>query len=196
MTLTSEQIVKSYGYRLDTHLVASETGHILTLHRIPRGRRNQNGTERRPVAFIHHGLFGCSDMWLLRGPQYDLPYILADSGYDVWLFNTRGNVYSRKHKTLNPDQDAEYWDFGIEEMGYYDLPVTIDYILNLTNQKDLFFLGHSIGSSAGLISCSLRPEYNEKIRLFLALGPLTNVKHKLTPFHKVVFLLGSALMVS
>ncbi|CAH1369976.1 lipase 3-like [Tenebrio molitor] len=189
----TEQIVKTYGYRLDTHLVASETGHILTLHRIPRGRKWLDDA-KRPVAFIHHGLFGCSDMWLLRGPQFDLPYILADSGYDVWLFNTRGNVYSRRHKFLDPDKDATYWDFGIEEMGNYDLPVTIDYILNITNQQNLYFLGHSIGSSAGFISCSLRPEYNKKIRLFLALGPLANVRHTLNPLHKIIFSMGSALV--
>ncbi|EFA02251.1 lipase 1 [Tribolium castaneum] len=189
----TDQLVRSYGYRLDTHLVASQTGHILTLHRIPRGRKAA-GTKPRPVAFIHHGLFGCSDMWLSRGPHLDLPYILADSGYDVWLFNTRGNVYSRKHKSLDPDRDAEYWNFGIEEMGYYDLPVTIDYILNITNQKDLFYLGHSIGSSTGFITCSLRPEYNSKIRLFMALGPLAHIRHPLNLLHKVLFsLLSPAL---
>jgi lysosomal acid lipase/cholesteryl ester hydrolase len=81
-------------------------------------------------------------------------------------------------------------------MGNYDLPVTIDYILNITNQQNLYFLGHSIGSSAGFISCSLRPEYNKKIRLFLALGPLANVRHTLNPLHKIIFSMGSALVVS
>ncbi|XP_063917664.1 lipase 1-like isoform X2 [Zophobas morio] len=158
------------------------------------GREPRAEVEPRPVAFIHHGLLGSSDMWLLRGPPQDLPYLLADSGYDVWLFNVRGNTHSRKHATLNADEDPSYWDFGIEEIGYHDLPATIDYILNKTRQKDLFFLGHSIGSSSGLILCSLRPEYRKRIRLFLALGPLANIKHPLMRVHTVTFSLGLILL--
>jgi hypothetical protein len=55
----------------------------------------------------------CVKFFLLPLPKVLLSaYILADSGYDVWLFNTRGNVYSRRHKFLDPDKDATYWDFG------------------------------------------------------------------------------------
>lgn len=36
---------------------------------------------------------------------------LADLGYDVWLGNTRGNIYSRSHIYLDPD-DAEFWQYS------------------------------------------------------------------------------------
>lgn len=152
-------------------------------------------------------------MWLLRGPKYDLrninqtenviiyklyyspAYLLHEAGYDVWLFNARGNCHSRKHKTLNPDRDKKYWEFGVEEIGYYDLPATIDYILHITNEKQIFFIGHSLGCSAAFIACSMKPKYNDKIRLILALGPLANVKHPLSTFHQVLFATADSLLV-
>lgn len=74
------------------------------------------------------GLFCSSDTWLLCGPDNGIAYMLVDAGYDVWLINPRGNLYSRKHKTLLPSQ-PEFWEFSFHEIGIYDIPACIDYIL-------------------------------------------------------------------
>lgn len=66
---------------------------------------------------------------MLNGDN-SLAYVLANAGYDVWLGNNRGNIYSRKHQTLNPDIDtAKFFDFSFYELGKYDLPANVDYIL-------------------------------------------------------------------
>jgi hypothetical protein len=69
-------------------------------------------------------------------------YILSDAGYDVWLGNARGNRYSKAHKTLSSDQQ-EFWNFSWQEIGEIDLPTVIDYILKLTIQTKLQYIGHS-----------------------------------------------------
>lgn len=43
------------------------------------------------------------------------PFVAVDAGYDAWLGNLRGNKYSRQHLTLDPDNDAEFWDFSYPE---------------------------------------------------------------------------------
>lgn len=86
--------------------------------------------------------------------------------------------------------------FRLHEVAYYDLPVIIDYILNLTNHTSLYFLGHSIGSTVGMILCALRPEYNSKIRLHLALAPLVYVAHAITVPQRFILLPSVPMVVS
>lgn len=72
-----------------------------------------------------------------------LAYILADQGYDVWIGNARGNKYSRAHTYLDPDSGVDFWDFTWHQIGIYDIPAMIDYVLEQTGQEDMFYIGHS-----------------------------------------------------
>lgn len=51
------------------------------------------------------------------------------------------------------------WD----EIGSSDLPAIIDFILDKTQQNQLYYVGHSQAGSAIAVLLSERPEYNEKI---------------------------------
>lgn len=53
----------------------------------------------------------------------------------------------------------------------------IDYVLQQTGEEKLFYIGHSQGTTSFFVMASTRPEYNEKIRLMVALAPVAYMKH-------------------
>ncbi|XP_028138402.1 lipase 3-like [Diabrotica virgifera virgifera] len=160
--------VTSNGYPIETHQIETEDDYILTAFRIPHGR-NTTSSNNLPI-ILNHGMLGSADNYIWLGPQRSLAYILADAGYDVWLMNCRGTSYSRKHKSLSPNE-KQFWDFSFHEIGVYDIPAVIDYILNATHQSSLYYVGHSQGCTTVFVMGSERPEYNEKIKLAIALAP-------------------------
>ncbi|KAG8336164.1 hypothetical protein J6590_050364 [Homalodisca vitripennis] len=127
-------------------------------------------------------------------------YTLADAGFDVWLGNARGNTYSRRHIKYDPDKDEnEFWDFSWHEMGYYDLPASIDYILNVTGHERLFYIGHSMGTTMYFVLGATRPEYMHKIHAMVALAPVAfpwNVRSSLANYlNKLHFILNGMASV-
>ena len=75
-----------------------------------------------------HGMMSSSEMWVLNF-ENSVAIKLLEAGYDVWLGNNRGNIYSRNHVRLTP-WGREYFDFSFYEMGKYDLPTMIDFVRN------------------------------------------------------------------
>ena len=60
-----------------------------------------------------------------------MAFQLVDQGYDVWLGNNRGTIYSRGHKTMQAEE--AYFDFSFYEMGKFDVPAMVDYVRGKTN---------------------------------------------------------------
>lgn len=191
--LTTTQIAVRHGYTsAETYVVQTEDGYLLTLHRIPCGRvgcRAQGGRGKGQPVFLQHGLLSSSADWLLSGPEKGLGFILADAGYDVFLGNARGNTYSRSHVSMN-HENAAFWDFSWDEMAKYDLPAMIDYVYDLKaeeqgvneTQKNLLYVGHSMGTTMMFALLASKPEFNDKIQAMFALAPvayMTNVKSPL-----------------
>jgi lysosomal acid lipase/cholesteryl ester hydrolase len=172
--MNASQLITSKGYPCEVHSVTTPDGYILGLQRIPYGKRNN--TRPRPVVFLQHGLLCSSTNWLTNLEYESLGFILADAGFDVWLGNVRGNTYSRRHQTLKPDQ-REFWDFSFDEHALLDLPTMVDYALEVSNQSQLFYVGHSQGTVMGFAGFSSLPKLAAKIKLFVALAPVTTVKY-------------------
>ncbi|KAL9707285.1 hypothetical protein quinque_010803 [Culex quinquefasciatus] len=129
-----QRSITKHGYEAELHKVVTEDGYILSMSRIP-------GLGKPPL-LIMHGLLGCSADYTVQGPQKSLAFLVADSGYDVWLGNNRGTTFSKNHSTLDP-KSKQFWDFSFHELGVYDLPAMVNYILQATNSEKLHYVGHS-----------------------------------------------------
>ena len=84
-----------------------------------------------PPIVLQHGIFTSSSNWVSRG-DLSPAFLLVNAGYDVWLTNSRGNSLSKTHIRWDATNDKEFWDFSWDEMGKYDTPASIDYIIGLT----------------------------------------------------------------
>ncbi|XP_043269207.1 uncharacterized protein [Venturia canescens] len=182
--LSTRQLIQKYGYNPEMHYATTDDGYILELHRIT-GPNNNAKAEGKPVVFLMHGLLSSSADWVITGPHRALAYLLADEGYDVWLGNTRGNTFSRKHKKYST-LDTEFWQFSWHEMGCHDIPAMIDYILKEADQEQLIYVGHSQGTTGFFVMASEHPEYQNKIKAMFALAPVAYMTHMTSPFYQVI----------
>lgn len=124
-----------------------------------------------------------------------LAYLLSDKGYDVWMGNSRGNTYSKGHVSMSVS-DVKYWDFSWHEIGFYDLPASIDHVLAVTGQDKLLYVGHSQGTTALFVLLSEKPEYNEKIVKGVLYAPIAYTENMRSPLIKVLTQVSSPLYVS
>jgi gastric triacylglycerol lipase len=88
--MTFEQIVEKNGFQVDKYSVTTPDHYVLGNFRI----RTPGLKAGAPVIFMQHGLFDCSDTWIINQGLLAPAFQMASAGYDVFLGNNRGNYYS------------------------------------------------------------------------------------------------------
>jgi len=80
-----------------------------------------------------HCLIDSTDSYFVNTRNKSLGFILADEGYDVWAFNSRGNKHSEAHKTLDSTKEFEYWKHGsLHDIAKKDIPALFEYVKKIT----------------------------------------------------------------
>lgn len=172
----TQQMATAHNYPCENYTVTTADGYVLLLFRIP-GRRyeplDKAKLKRRQPAILQHGMLDSSDTFLVNEAPA-LAYMLADSGYDVWLGNFRGNKYSRRHVKLDPDADSEYWDFSIDQLIKFDLKAIFSLVIKVTRYQRVVYVGHSMGGGSLLAAATRAPEfYARHVKAFVGLAPAT-----------------------
>ena len=182
MHMNASELITSKGLPCEIHHVQTADGFILGMQRIP------HPSKTRPPVLLMHGLLSSSDCFLTNLVNESLAYILYNEGFDVWLGNVRGNTYSRSHIKYTI-KDLKFWKWSFDEMGKYDIPVMVDYVLKQTGHSKLDYIGHSQGTTT-LVSAAIihGKQFSKKINQFVALAPAELIPHMTSPLHYLSYI--------
>ena len=179
LNMTIEGIFNSLQYPFEKHEILTTDGYYLTAYRLPAKKnefdyKNSN-IKRQPIIF-QHGLLDSCDCWIVNSEERCFPFIFANLGYDVWLTNSRGNKYCKKHKTYNI-KSFEFWQFSLHDLGLYDLPCYLEYVKKTNNSGEkIIYVGHSQGTSMLFSGLSINNDYYKNlIKLFIAFAPVARL---------------------
>ncbi|XP_049940919.1 lipase 1-like [Schistocerca serialis cubense] len=173
------ELARQHGYAAEEHRAVTADGHVLALHRILA--RQSAGATAAPVVLLQHGVLASSLDWVIAGPDTGLGYRLSDAGYDVWMGNLRGNVFSKEHLTLSTSDQA-YWNYSWHEEGLLDIPALVEATLNATGAPRLALVGHSMGATAALAALALRPRLARHLHPVVLLAPVARLKRSTSIF--------------
>ena len=128
-TQTVKEIIEAHGLTFEAHEVKTEDGYILQMHRVYSPDFDPEVT--KPAIMMQHGILSSSESFMLHRSK-PAAIMFAKEGYDVWLGNNRGTLYSKTHEKFDPtntEEKSKYFDYSFFELGKYDVPAQIDFIL-------------------------------------------------------------------
>ncbi|KAL6011319.1 hypothetical protein ACLOJK_001765 [Asimina triloba] len=193
-----ESLVTVHGYPCAEYKVKTQDGYILSVQRIPNGRGGSGSRENKQPVLLQHGVLMDGMTWLLQSTDQSLGFVLADTGFDVWIANSRGTRWSRRHESLDPsdlviflssqsipgrsrisfEAPQAFWNWTWDEMAEFDLRAVLDFVHSQTGQK-VDYVGHSMGTLIALAAFS-QGKLMDRIRSAALLCPVAYLSHMTT----------------
>ena len=124
------QTARNAGFNITEHKVTTSDGYVLGMFRV-YNNSILNG-HKAPAVFMQHGLFQTADSWMARGKDLAPAFQLARAGYDVYLGNNRGNMYSNKNIHISDVNSEAFNNFSFTEYGKYDMPTQVNEALRIS----------------------------------------------------------------
>lgn len=109
-----------------------------------------------------------------------LGFYMANRGYDVFLSNSRGNIYGMRHVSMSKF-NPRFWSFTFDEQIKFDLPAVIKFVQELTNKTKVGYVGHSQGTLMMFGLLSEKPDYADIVEPFVALAPVAYCSNTISP---------------
>ena len=85
--------------------------------------------------------------------------------------------------------ERTYSQLGVyswDEMGKYDIPAVLNFILSETGRDQLIYVGHSMGCAMFFVTMSTFPELGSKIELMIGLAPAASMANLGSPIPKAL----------
>ena len=140
-------VMSKFGYDWEPLTVTTDDDYILTTFHI-LGKSGEARDGSAGTVLVQHGDLEDGTSWITNyGDEKSFHLKLVDAGYDVWIGNNRGTMYSWGHKTLDAAKDPEYWDWTWGNMGLSDDTANITAIKQATGLDKIFYLGYSQGTA-------------------------------------------------
>ena len=161
------------GFGWESVPVTTASGYELNMFHLISSTPDTKG----PV-LLTSGLYSESLDWVSASDPLvpNRPAQLVQSGYDVWIGETRGARYSYGHSTLNLGLDvdnAAYWDYSFPDIGREDYGVFVDKIIAerpSTACSKVTVVAHS-GAANEATCMALEPGMADKVGKLVTLAP-------------------------
>lgn len=184
---SAPELILSRGFDYEFYRVTTTDGYILGLFRIVHPQSSSETGSKYPIILTNAFATGVNGwMWHpgghaenIKDPKHvdhnsrlngNLAFELANHGYDVWLFNSRGSTFSMNHTTLDPES-REFFKFSYNEIGLYDLPAVIKRIRINSKSRTVGYVGYSDATVRMYILLATKPRFNDILKPVILLAP-------------------------